>query len=194
MSVHRQRCRILPDGVTDVGARVGNLHRTAGAAGMPIHASCSTEGLCETYMFIKRNDVTCAKRKEISPNDLKRGYRLARSFIAASLEAEIPVESRLERDAPDKRRNVPSKKSIASAHGESLRTGCFSHPTITRKYYEIKPPTVEYHASGYPSFMNYFLASLFLSRNQYDDILPITKRFTVIECWYEKAREVEDLR
>ncbi len=194
MSVHRQRCRILPDGVTDAYARGGNLHRTAGIAGMPIQASCSTEGLCKTYTFITRNDVTYEKRKKISPNNVKRGYRLARSFIEASLEVEIPIESRLERDIPGKKRNILSKKSVSSAQRESLETGCFSHPTIARKHYEIKPLTIEYHTSRYPSFMNYCLASLFLSRNQCDDILPFTKRFTVLECQHEKARKVEDLR
>jgi hypothetical protein len=194
MSVHRQRCRILPAGVTDAVARSGNLHRTAGVAGMPIQATCSTEGLCKTYTFIKRNDITYEKRKEIPPNNFKRGYRLARSFIEASLGVEIPIESRLERDVPYKKRNIPSKKSVASAYGKSIGTGCFSHPTITRKYYEIKPLTIEYHTSRYPSFMNYCLASLFLSRNQCDDILPVTKRFTVLECRHEKARKVEDLR
>lgn len=191
MLAHRHRCRMLPDGVIDVIARGENPQRTAGFAGMPVLASGGTEGLCQTYRFYKKDDVSYAKKEKVSPNDVK-GYLLARSFIAASLEVEIPIESRLERDVPDKKLTVPSGKLATSAHGESV-TGYLSHPTATRKYFERKPLMIEYHASGCPSLANCCIASLLLSRNQCDNILPMKEGFAVLEHGQEKARMVEDV-
>lgn len=183
---------MLPDGVIDVIARGENPQRTAGVAGMPIHASGGTEVLCQTYSVHKKDDVSYAKKEKISPNNVK-GYLLAQSFIAASLEVEIPIESRLERNVPDMKQNVSSGKLATSAHGESV-TGYLSHPTTKRKYCERKSLMIEYHASGCPSLIDCCIASLLLSRNQCDTILPITDGFTVLEYRHEKARKVEDVR
>jgi uncharacterized 2Fe-2S/4Fe-4S cluster protein (DUF4445 family) len=137
------KIRFEPDNVAIMVDEGANLMQAAIAAGVHINASCGGAGTCGTCnVLVKQGKVESVKTAKVSDADYKKGIRQScQSRVMSDLVVEIPAGSRLETAV------LTREQVSGTAVGQTLATGWHFHPSVDKRYLELKPPTLEDNAS-----------------------------------------------
>jgi uncharacterized 2Fe-2S/4Fe-4S cluster protein (DUF4445 family) len=112
-------------------------------AGVHINASCGGEGVCgKCRVQIEEGVVADGLSEKLSPEDIRKGYRLAcRSEVAGELTVRIPVESTIDTAVLRRPASPRCTARIREFNFEDLKErGLFLAP-VEKKYLEIPPPS-----------------------------------------------------
>jgi uncharacterized 2Fe-2S/4Fe-4S cluster protein (DUF4445 family) len=116
-------------------------------AGVHINASCGGEGVCgKCRVQIEEGAVVDGISEKLSPEDIRKGYRLAcRSAVAGALTVRIPVESTIDAAVLNRPASPRRTARIREFNFEELKErGLFLAP-VEKKYMEIPPPSPHDH-------------------------------------------------
>jgi uncharacterized 2Fe-2S/4Fe-4S cluster protein (DUF4445 family) len=140
-----RKIRFLPHDIVVAVPAGATIIQAALDAGVHINASCGGEGVCgKCRVLIESGAVEGGITEKLSPEDVRRGYRLACQAAAAEdLVVRVPVESAIDAGVLN-RPAIPRRTARIREFdfNELKEKGLFLAP-VEKKYLEIPPPSLQ---------------------------------------------------
>lgn len=119
-----------------------SLIRAALHAGVHINASCGGEGVCgKCRVLVEKGAVTGGESERLSPEDIKKGYRLAcLCKITEDVTIRIPVESAIDKSVMNLQATPRRTATIHHMDFESLKEEGLFIPPVEKKFVSLPVP------------------------------------------------------
>jgi len=114
-------------------------------AGIHINAACGGEGACgKCRVLVKSGEIGCRDCSKISPEDYKKGYRLAcQTEILGDVEVFVPEESQIDISSIKKGQQPRHDgRKVVSQELEKLVSGAWFNPALKKFTVTLDPPTL----------------------------------------------------